>query len=66
MPALCESQVNPYVQAKQLEDEVSHNGVALATANLCFGEGINLPIWLHIHLLLLLLQLLELLCTAKS
>ncbi len=47
-----------YIQAQQLEDEVSHNGVALASPDLGLGEGINLPVRLHIHLLLLLLQLL--------
>ncbi|KAA6419732.1 MAG: hypothetical protein FRX49_10265 [Trebouxia sp. A1-2] len=32
-----------YIQAQQLKDEVSHNGVALASPDLGLGEGINLP-----------------------
>lgn len=52
-----------YIQAQQLEDEVSDNGVTFASPDLGLSESINLPVWLHVHLLLLPLQLLKLLCS---
>ncbi len=52
-----------HIQAQQLEDEVSDNGLAFASPDLSLGEGINFPVCLHIHLFLFLLQLLQLLCT---
>ena len=54
------------IQAQQLKDEVCDNGLALARPDLSLGEGVNLPVRLHIHFLLLLLQLLQLLCIQTS
>lgn len=51
-----------YIQAQQLDGEVSDNGVALARQGCSFGEGLNLVVWCDVQLLLPPLQFCHVLC----
>ena len=53
-----------HIQAQQFDDEVSHNGLALARAHSRLGEGVNVCLGLNVQFLLLLMQLMQLLCRA--
>ena len=55
-----------HIQAQQLDDEVSNNGLALARAHSRLGEGVNVCFWLNVQFLLFLVQLVQLLCRATS
>ena len=57
--------MNYYIQTQQLDDEVSDDGLPLALPRCCLQQGIHLPVWLNIQLLLPLLQLLKFLCTSN-